>query len=202
MLFQAIPCYSIGFPAMLFQAIPCYSMCSKLFLVVPYDSWRCYSMLFLDIPCYSMRLLSMLFWVIPSYSMMFQGIPCYSIGFLAMWFQAIPCYSMLYLFHTVACHSLILHIWCAIFMSHPMLFHVIPCYTIWFHPMPWSSLLFHADQPQVCVPIAYCVRSRFAPNCHSWYSLQLYVSRFLCNLDSMQFQCVPFYFILFHAIPY
>ena len=208
-LFHGIPLYSI-----LFRAIPSYSM---VFNCIPW-----YSTLFQAIPWYPI-----VFHATPSYSMVLHCIPWYS-----MLFQAIPWYSIAS--HGIPCYSKLFHV-----------IHVIPLLRViaagtriekmGLQESPRGNIqgksqesqnrqqnyVLHymaRDQPQACVPIAYCVRSGFAPNrqslvqpatyprqstlFHVMQAIPLYsILSLAISCCSTLFHVIPSESMLFHVIP-
>ena len=80
-----------------------------------------------------------------------------------------------------------------------MLFYGIPLYSILFHVAAAGPLWVRPDQPQACVPIAYRVRSGFAPNRQSLAQPATYSMLF--RIISMLFHVTPRDSMLFHRIP-
>ena len=118
----------------------------------------------------------MLFHVTLRYSTRFQVILRY-----CMLFQAVPWHSML----LQACHFTLFHV----ILRYSRLFHVIS---------RRSCCSIRRNQPQACVPIAYCVRSGFAPNRQSLAQPATY--SILFHIISMLFHVIPRDSMLFHRI--
>ena len=161
------------------------------------------------------------FHAIPRYSMVFHCIPLCS-----MLFQAIPWYSII--FHIIprySSYSMVLHCipyYSTLFQAIPLLHIIAPGTGIeemGLQESPRGKIqgrpqepqnrqqmyLLHyiaRDQPQACVPIAYCVRSGFAPNRQSLDS-QLHIPCYSLISYSILFVAIPYYTILllFHVTP-